>query len=73
MDKRLWNWIGCYHTQPETSVPFEMWLMLQRFYILTKFLGQGLRSAQPIPDDSLNGNWYTYQGFHYSFYKMGIS
>jgi hypothetical protein len=32
MNKRLWNWIESYHTPPGTSVPFEMWLMQQRFY-----------------------------------------
>jgi hypothetical protein len=73
MDKRLWNWIGCYHTQPETSVPFEMWLMLQRFYRLTEFLGQGSGSAQPISRWLLNGILYTDQSFSSNFNKMVIS
>jgi hypothetical protein len=37
------------------------------------FLGQGLGSAQPISDDSLNGNLYTDQGFSDNYNKMGIS
>jgi hypothetical protein len=47
--------------------------MQQRFYRLTKFLGQGLGSTQPILDDSLNGNLYTDQGFSDKYNKMVIS
>jgi hypothetical protein len=42
-------------------------------YRLSKFLGQGLGSAQPISDDSLNGDLYPDQGFSYNFNRMGIS
>jgi hypothetical protein len=45
--------------------------MQQSLYRLTKFLGQGLGSAQPILDDSLNGNLYTDQGFSYIFEQGG--
>jgi hypothetical protein len=55
------------------NVPSKMWLMQQRFYRQTKFLGQGLGSAQPILDDSLNGNLYTDQSFSSNFNKMVIS
>jgi hypothetical protein len=47
--------------------------MQQRLYRLTKFLDQGLGSAQSTLDDSLNGNSYTDQGFPWVFYNMGIS
>jgi hypothetical protein len=40
---------------------------------LNKFLGQGLGSAQPILDGSLNGNLYTDQGFSDKYNKMVIS
>jgi hypothetical protein len=73
MNKRLWNWIECYHTQPGNSVPSGMCSMQQKSYRLNKFLGQGLGSAQPILDDSLNGNLYTDQGFSYKYNKMVIS
>jgi hypothetical protein len=73
MNKRLWNWIECYHTQQGNSVPSEMCSMHRRIYRLTKFLGQGLGSAQPILDDSLNDNLYTDQGFSDNYNKMVIS
>jgi hypothetical protein len=49
------NWLECYHTHQGNNVPSKMCSMQQRLYRLNKFLGQGLGSAQPILDDSLNG------------------
>jgi hypothetical protein len=43
----------CYCTHQGSSVPFKMWSMQQSLYRLTKFLGQGLGSAQPI------SSWFT--------------
>jgi hypothetical protein len=63
----------CYHTHQGSSVPSKMWSIQPRLYRLTKFLGQGLGSAQPILDDSLYGNLYTDQGFSDNYNKMGIS
>jgi hypothetical protein len=48
MDKKTWNLIECYYTNQGSSVPSKMWSMQQRLYRLTKFLGQGLWSAQLI-------------------------
>jgi hypothetical protein len=45
--------------------------MQQSLYRLTKFLGQGLGSAQPIPYASLYGNLYICQGFSYIFQQDG--
>jgi hypothetical protein len=64
MNKRLRNWIECYHTQPGYSVPSGMCSMQQRIYRLTKLLGQCLGSAQPISVWLLNGNLYPDQGFY---------
>jgi hypothetical protein len=50
-----------------------MWLMQQRFYRLTKFLGPGLGSAQPISSWLLNGILYIDQSFSSNFNKMVIS
>jgi hypothetical protein len=65
--------IEWYHTHQGSSVPSKMWSMQQSLYRLTKFLGQGLESAQPILDDSLTENLYTDQGFSDNYNKMVIS
>jgi hypothetical protein len=67
MNKRLWDWIECYYTHQGNSVPSKLWPMQQSLYRLTKFLGQGLGSAQPISRWLLNGILCTDQSFSSNF------